>query len=152
VVSLRDASIANGAAGYLLDFQGGALRLVVSNLGPVFVSGYDEVVLSQTADEAIRAGDPFELELLFDQVARTAQAALTVGAEVFTTDATSSPTFDAMEIDQAQIANTTSNNGTPFASIGSDAQRYAIYVPEPGGTALALAAVAALAMRARRSG
>lgn len=150
-VTLRDSAIANGASGYLLDFQSGLLRLVVSNLGPLFLSGYDEVVLSQTADEAIRAGDSFELELLFDQDAKTAQAALTVGEEVFTTDATTSTTFDEMQIDQALVVNSVNNNGDPFASIASDAQRYEIYVPEPGGVAAALAALAALALRARRS-
>lgn len=151
-VTLRDSTIANGAAGYLLDFQSGLLRLVVSNLGPGFLSGYDEVVLSSTADEAIRAGDPFELELLFDQDAKTAQAALTVGEESFATDATTSATFDAMQIDQALVANTVSNNDEPFASIASDVQRYEIYVPEPGRVAAVLAAVAALALRARRNG
>ncbi len=147
-VTLGDTTIANGAAGYLLDFQSGALRLAVSNLGPLFLGGYDDVFLTQTAEDAIRAGDPFEIELLFDRVARTAQASLTVGEESFQTAATTSSTFDTMEIDSALIANTTANNDAPLASIASNAQRFEIYVPEPSATALNLASFLALMLGA----
>jgi hypothetical protein len=154
-VTLLDTGIANGAAGYLLDFQDGLLRLAVSNLS-VFFSGYDDVFLTPSADAAIRAGDAFEVELRFDQTARTAQAALTVGGEVFQTDATTSATFDAMQIDQALVVNTLTNTGPPIATIASDVQDFAIHVPEPGAGPAALASAGALAFaaasRARRGG
>lgn len=148
-VTLLDTAIANGASGYLLDFQDAGLRLAVSNLS-VFFSGYDEVFLTPSADAAIRAGDAFEVELRFDQTARTAQAALTVGSEVFQTEATTSATFDAMQVDRALVVNTLTNTGPPIATIASDVQDFAIYVPAPDGAAPTLAAGAALAaMRAR---
>jgi len=148
-VTLLDSALANGAAGYLLDFQSGALRLAVSSVGGI-LTGYDDVFLSATAEDAIRAGDPFEIELLFDQTARTAQASLTVAGETFRTGATSSPPFDALQPDQALVANTTTNNDPPPASVASDVQDFSIYVPAPDGAAPALACVGVLALRRRR--
>lgn len=148
-VTVLDTAIANGASGYLLDFQSGLLRLAVSNLS-VFFSGYDDVFLTPTADAAIRAGDAFEIELRFDQTARTAQAALTVGNEVFQTEATTSATFDAMQIDQALIVNTLTNTGPPIATIASDVQDFAILAPEPGAGVAALAVALALHGLTRR--
>lgn len=142
-VTLSDTTIANGAAGYLLDFQDAPLRLAVSNLS-VFFSGYDDVFLTEAADAAIRAGDPFEVELRFDQTARTAQAALTVGSEVFLTEATTSTTFDVMQVDQALVVNTVTNTGVEVATIASDVQDFAVLAPEPGAGAAALAAALAL--------
>lgn len=149
-VTLFDTAIANGAAGYLLDFQGGPLRLAVSNLSPIGLAGYDDVFLTESADEAIRAGDAFEIELRFDQTARTAQAALTVGSEGFETEATSSATFDAMEPDQAFVVSHATNDGPPIATVAADVQDFAIFVPEPGAGAAAPAAAFALAAAAAR--
>lgn len=151
-VTLLDTSLENGASAYLLDdFQGQGLRVVVSNLGPLFLTGYDDEPLSDTAEAAIRAGDPFEIELLFDEAARTARASLTVGAETFTTIATNSASFDAMDaIDRALVVATTNNNGGTLASIAADATRFELRVPEPGSAAAAGAAAAALLALSRR--
>lgn len=150
-VTLADSSIANGAAAYLLEFQSAGLRLAVSNLGPI-LQGYDDVFLSPTAEAAIRSGEPFEVELLFDRTARTVRGSLTVGAEVFQTEPTTSLTFDAMDdVDQVLAVNTANNNAAPLAAISSDVQRVEIYVPEPAAAALTLAGVATLAGVRRRS-
>lgn len=144
-VALLDRSLDNGASAYLLEFQNAGLRVVVSNLGPLFFTGYDDVFLSASAEQAIRAGEPFDIELLFDETARTARASLTVGAETFTTIATNSATFDAMDaVDRALVVATTNNNGVPLASIGADASRFDLRVPEPSSAAAAGAAAAAL--------
>lgn len=151
-VTLQDSTLGNGASGYLLEFGPGALRVAVSNLGP-FLSGYDDVALSSTAEAAIRAGDAFTVELLFDGAADTAQASITVGAETFTTEATTTSTFAAMDaIDAAIVVNTTTNNSPPIATIASDVQEFALTarVPEPGAGAAALEVVATCAALARR--
>lgn len=149
-VTLQDSTLGNGASGYLLEFGTGALRVAVSNLGP-FLSGYDDVTLSSTAEAAIRAGDAFTVELLFDGAAATAQASVTVNAETFTTDAMTSSTYAAMDaIDAAIVVNTTTNNSPPIATIASDVKEFALHVPEPDAGAAALAVVATLAGLARR--
>ena len=150
-VVLVDSGLGSGVAGYLLEFQGSDLRVVVSSVG-LGLSGFAEVFLSSTADEAIRAGDPFEIELLFDLATRTAQAALTVGGEVFETAATTSAAFDALDIDTARVANTSTNNEAPPATVASDVQDFAIFVPAPDSGAAALAAVAGLAALRARAG
>ena len=151
-VTLSDSTLDNGASGYLLELGSGALRLAVSNLGPGILLGYDDVFLTTSAEDAIRGGMPFVVELLFDGTARTAQASLTVGGETFTTDAMSSSTFDLMDaIDAVLLVNTTTNNAPPIATIASDLKDFAIYAaPEPGGSAAAGVALFTLAMRARR--
>jgi len=149
-VTLLDSVLGNGASGYLLDFQDAGLRVVVSNLSPIGLDGYDDVFLTPSAEAAIRAGNAFEVELRFDQTARTAQAALTVGGEVFQTDATTSATFTAMQPDLALVLNALTNNGPPIATIASDVQDFAIFAPEPGPGGAALAAAAALAAMRRR--
>jgi len=151
-VTLLDTSLDNGASAYLLEFQNAGLRIVVSNLGPLFLTGYDDEFLSPTAEAAIRAGDPFEIELLFDEAERTARASLTVGAETVTTIATNSVTFDAMDaIDRALVVAATNNNGGPLASIAADATRFELRVPEPGSAAAAGAIAAALLALSRRA-
>lgn len=147
-VALLDTAAANGVAGYLLDFQSGALRLAVSSTAGI-LTGYDDVFLSPTAEAAIRAGESFEVELLFDLTTRAAQASLTAAGETFRTDVTTSPVFDALEPDQAVVTNTTTNNDPPPASVASDVESFAIHVPEAGGSAAALVTALALALRAR---
>lgn len=105
-------------------------------------------IRSGPADEAIRSGTAFDVELLVDTIARTAQASLTVGTETFETPVTTAATFEAMQPDLAAQANSAAHNGAPFSSIASDALRFEIYVPEPGASAAALAAMAALVVRA----
>jgi hypothetical protein len=150
-VTLADREFPSGVAAYLLDFQTGGLRIAVSSVG-LQLSGFDTVFVSSTAEDAIRDGDPFEIELLFDLTDRTAQAALTVGGEIFQTDATTSAIFDALDIGFAVVANTNSNNEAPLATIASDVQDFAIFVPAPGSGAAALAAGVTLAALRARAG
>lgn len=149
-VTLGDSSRASGVAAYLLDFQDGLLRVAVSGIGSV-LPGFDAVFLSPSADASIRLGNPFTVELLFDLTTRTARAALTVGSDVFLTSATSAPLFDALDIDFAIVTNTTTNNGGQPASIATDVQDFAIFVPEAGASGAALAAAGALAALGARS-
>ncbi len=150
-VTFADSGFGSGVAGYLLDFQSGGLRIAVSSVAAA-PSGFGAVFLSQTAEDSIRAGNPFEVELLFDLTARTAQAALTVGAEVFQTPATTSPAFDTLDIGLAVVTNTNTNNAAPPATVASDVQDFAIFVPAPGAGATMPVALATLAMLHRRTG
>ena len=96
------------------------------------------MTLSPTAEAAIRSGDAFTVELLFDGAAATAQASVTANAE----------TKDA--IDAALVVNTTTNNSPPIATIASDVKDFVLHVPEPGAGAAALAVIATCAALARR--
>ena len=149
-VTLFDSTLNNGASAYLLDFQNQLLRVVVSNLTFPF-QGYAQVSLTTTADAAIRGGAAFELELLFDNDANTAQAALKVGSEYFQTPATTAATFTSMTaIDGALGVNTSTNNAAPTAQIATRLDQYEIYgLPEPSGIAMGLAGVALIAVSPR---
>ena len=151
-VTLADSGFGSGVAAYLLDFQSGGLRVAVSSVAAI-PSGFGAVFLSPTAEGSIRAGNPFEVELLFDLSDRTAQAALTVGNEVFETAVTTSPVFDTLDIGLAVVANTNTNNEAPLATVASDVQDFAIFVPAPGGALaswVSWATLAALRSRSKR--
>lgn len=134
-----------------LQVSGGSVAIppLGGRVGPGILQGDGEAVLSGPAGAMARSGQPFDVELLVDTVARTAQASITVGADTFDTAVTTAPAFELMQPDLAVQANSVMNNGAPYAQIATGHAARGSAYRQPRGLAKNSRSQASIAARSR---